>query len=178
MSKYNFTKHVKGPDGILHEYHPKTNVKQVDGLEDYVKAMITEAINEVKTSMQIPVGGYYLSSINTDPNISLGYGSWVSEKDRVLIGAGNKYKAGSTGGAETVQITEAQMPHHGHNTNINLSSSEAGGGFELIPYGNFDNRIMVYQVGPIGGFIHGAGGNQAHNNMMPYKAVYIWRRTA
>ena len=47
-----------------------------------------------------PVGSVYISFVNTNPSTYFG-GTWEQIKDRFLIGAGNKYSPGSTGGSET-----------------------------------------------------------------------------
>lgn len=61
-----------------------------------------------------PVGSYYeTSDENFDPNIRWG-GTWVLEAaGKVHIGAGTGYALGSTGGASTVTLTDAQIAH-GH----------------------------------------------------------------
>lgn len=61
-----------------------------------------------------PVGSYYETSNSSfDPNTAWG-GTWVLEAaGNVHIGAGTGYALGSTGGASTVTLTDAQIAH-GH----------------------------------------------------------------
>ena len=47
-----------------------------------------------------PIGSYYLSENATSP-ASLFGGTWEQMKDRMLIGAGNSYNVGATGGEAT-----------------------------------------------------------------------------
>ena len=38
-------------------------------------------------------------------------------KNRFIVGAGNNYSRGDTGGADSVTLTTAQMPQHNHGIN-------------------------------------------------------------
>ena len=70
-----------------------------------------------------PVGSIYLSASSTNPSSLFG-GTWEQIKDKFLIGAGNSYSGGSTGGSTThthtnpttgsTAITVDQMPSHSH----------------------------------------------------------------
>ena len=100
----------------------------------------------------------------------------------------SSYPAGSTGGEATHTLTVNEMPSHkGH-----LSAGIAG----AVPMGkgNYEGYLNkdVSNPYPGGGYrgwnvyagneLHPAseavGGGQAHNNLPPYLAVYIWKRTA
>lgn len=60
-----------------------------------------------------PVGSLYWSSNDKDPSLLFG-GTWTQIKDTFILSAGDKYKAGATGGASTVQLTELNLPAHKH----------------------------------------------------------------
>lgn len=60
-----------------------------------------------------PVGSLYWSSNDKDPSLLFG-GTWTQIKDTFILSAGDKYKAGATGGASTVQLTESNLPAHKH----------------------------------------------------------------
>lgn len=131
-----------------------------------------------------PIGSIYMSINNINPANLFG-GEWEQIKDTFLLSAGDTYTAGATGGEAEHTLTVDEMPTHRHKAKIN------GG-----PNGKFasGNAITIYQVGPnskgtfIGGtgandtddycFIAEEGGNQPHNNMPPYLAVYMWKRIA
>ena len=60
------------------------------------------------------------------------------------------------------------MPSHDHGLRT-LAQSLAGG----TAYSRFSSAGSA-----IDGVVGAAGGGGAHNNMPPYLAVYIWKRTA
>jgi microcystin-dependent protein len=80
---------------------------------------------------------------------------------------------GTKGGVETVTLTEAQMPHHSHNTNIMRSDGNKCGktGGNVFDCGGGGGRVDVDQV-----TIFPRGGNQSHENMPPFYALaYIMK---
>ena len=131
-----------------------------------------------------PVGSIYLSVKDTNPGTFIG-GTWERIKDRFLLAAGNTYSAGSTGGEAKHTLSVNEMPSHAHaervgdlmtsNQNINelrvrLQNGSNGGGHigvQWAPSGLGDRINTTWE-----------GGNQPHNNMPPYLAVYMWVRTA
>ncbi len=133
--------------------------------------------------MVYPVGSIYLSVNATDPSALFG-GTWQRLKDRFLLGAGDSYAAGATGGEASHKLTVAEMPNHDHAINpiIKTSSGEetTTTGYTVVHTG--DNLVAPGQtinVSPVyGGQTAAVGNNYAHNNMPPYLAVYMWKRTA
>ena len=100
-----------------------------------------------------PVGSIYLSVNNTSPSTLFG-GTWEQIKDTFLLGAGDDYDLGATGGEASVKLTISEIPVH----QFHSTGTESG----LWDY-----------LGPSIG-----GDNQAHNNMPPYLAVSIWKRVS
>lgn len=115
-----------------------------------------------------PVGSIYLSVNNVNPSTLFG-GTWEQIKDKFLLGAGDTYSSGSTGGESTHTLTINEMPSHSHKYNLAYSGNDPARGF------NYGNTSVGVQ-GP--GFIQNTGGNQPHNNMPPYLTIMIWKRTA
>lgn len=124
-----------------------------------------------------PVGSIYMSVNETSP-ASLFGGTWEQLKDRFLLGAGDSYTAGSTGGEAVHTLTEAEIPSVGiYDMNnsarrfryldgivqANTTANYAGG---LTS----SNQSTAYAVT--------GGGGEAHNNMPPYLSVYMWKRIA
>lgn len=73
-----------------------------------------------------PVGSIYMSVNPTNPADIFG-GTWQAlNQGRVLIGAGTAHPAGEEGGAETVTLTENQIPSHTHTMNSAGSHSHGG----------------------------------------------------
>lgn len=114
-----------------------------------------------------PVGSIYMSMIATSPATLFG-GTWVRMENRFLLGAGSEYVAGATGGEAKHTLTWNEMPSHYHL----IAMNQAGESEYWGPMG------AVMQDGHIANTTKPAGGDQPHNNMPPYIAVYMWRRTA
>lgn len=118
--------------------------------------------------MKYPIGSIYMSVNDTSPASIYG-GQWEQIKDRFLLGAGDSYSAGATGGEATHTLTINEMPSHTHTQSGGASGVNDGG--NLIQRGYSSPLKAVADMGK-------TGGGQAHNNMPPYLAVYIWKRTA
>lgn len=115
-----------------------------------------------------PVGAFYISATATSPRTVFGFGTWTQIKDRFILAAGDTYPAASSGGEATVTLTVEQIPRHNHG----LKMCKGTGNFYSPPWGDgveeaFPTTVVQY-----------AGGGQAHNNMPPYLAAYIWQRIA
>lgn len=118
-----------------------------------------------------PVGSIYQSTDATSPADLFG-GTWEQVKDVFLLAAGDSHAAGSTGGEETHTLTKAEIPDHAHTLKYTGQSVTEG-----------VNAIRLYQAASNQYNVYSGGqssdcGDQAHNNMPPYLAVYTWRRTA
>ena len=137
-----------------------------------------------------PVGSIYMSVNVTNPKKLFG-GTWERIQGRFLLGASNSYAAGSQGGEATHTLTDDEMPTHGNHlmqgsmyqelddtessyrSNTLYLSKNALTSTGSINRGWKDwNGGEMYPAGTL------KGGGQAHNNMPPYLAVYIWKRTA
>lgn len=148
-----------------------------------------------------PIGSIYMSVSATSPATLFG-GTWESLGGRFLIGQDGTYTAGSTGGEASHTLTLAEAPAHTHTRGtMNItgyfimdpskgyirvctasgafyssgSGARADGGSSEGSYpiqANFDaSRTWS-------GETDSKGGGSAHNNMPPYLAVYMWKRTA
>lgn len=115
-----------------------------------------------------PVGSIYMSVNSTSP-ASLFGGTWQRIQDSFLLAAGTTYAAGATGGEAAHTLTEAELATHRHAAIFQTSGS---GDFFTIAGASQTSDAGIYAYG---GY---AGGGQAHNNMPPYLAVYMWKRTA
>ena len=111
-----------------------------------------------------------LNSVN--PSTLFG-GTWEQIKDTFLLAAGATYKAGSTGGEATHTLTQDEMPKHNHV----IYYPNAGGPDEgaALGFPEVGSKNTWWAPASMTGQ---TGGSAAHNNMPPYLAVYIWKRTA
>lgn len=114
-----------------------------------------------------PVGSIYMSVNSTSPATLFG-GTWSRLEDRFLLGAGSVYDAGATGGEAEHTLTVDEMPSHRH-TILASTQGTAFGSSYINPSNGSGNSTDQTEL---------AGGGQAHNNMPPYLAVYMWKRTA
>ena len=120
-----------------------------------------------KLDAEWPIGSIYMSTKSTNPSTFLG-GTWTAITGRFLVGAGTDYPAGTTGGEATHTLTVEEMPAHAHpSTTPNMIQNTATGSstYGYIGDGSYENSGT-------------SGGGQAHNNMPPYRSVYMWERTA
>ena len=116
-----------------------------------------------------PVGAIYLSVTDANPTALFG-GTWERIGGRFLLGADKTYAAGSTGGEAAHTLTVDEMPKHNHDVD-NLNAS--GNATTFMTVQAQDKRGFGGNVQTMY-----AGGGKAHNNMPPYLAVYMWKRTA
>lgn len=135
---------------------------------------------------------------STNPSAYFG-GTWVEIQGRFLLGRSSAYPAGSTGGEASHKLTTTEMPSHNHSMASAGNHEHAGteyngtsmslhrGSGSTRGYGlTWTDNDLIYASGNIsiganGAHTHtinAAGGGEAHNNMPPYLAVYIWKRTA
>lgn len=116
-----------------------------------------------------PVGSIYLSVTDVDLATLFG-GTWERIGGRFLLGADSTYAAGSTGGEAAHTLTVDEMPKHNHEVdNLNASGNST-------PF----MTVQAQEKKGYGGNVQTmyAGGGKAHNNLPPYLAVYMWKRTA
>lgn len=134
------------------------------------KAMFDEFQNNIKEAIDAiyPVGSIYMSINDVNPGTLFG-GTWEQIKDRFLLGCGDSYQNGIIGGEATHKLTVNEMPTHNHNNLSNrwMQVGYQGGG---SMYGYSADSSADQQMLKI------AGGDQPHNNMPPYLAVFMWKR--
>ena len=120
-----------------------------------------------------PVGSIYMSVNATNPKNLFG-GTWEQIQGRFLLGMSSSYPAGSKGGEATHTLTANEMPNHTHQyIDYWTVAAASGTGRRAV---KFNNNNYSPESGGLSTDSSGSG--QAHNNMPPYLAVYIWKRTA
>ena len=155
-----------------------------------------DEIKQLVLNTFFPVGSIYMDATGKiNPNTQFG-GTWVKIENRFLYGQGTK-SIGTTGGAETVTLSTAQMPLHNHAVgSINMQGSFGsiddmtpwtqgvfyynanGGGIGVDTYGGGDGRFIFEGSRNRSGTTGNNGSNNSHENMPPYIVVAIWKRTA
>ena len=120
-----------------------------------------------------PIGSIYMSVNNISPATIFG-GTWEQIEDRFLLAAGTTYTAGDTGGEAAHTLTKAELPNekldlHVGSDWLGYKNTTAGAGSGIAGLGYKDGTALKTSS---------MGSGYAHNNMPPYLAVYIWKRTA
>ena len=144
-----------------------------------------------------PVGAIYLSTVSTSPAALFG-GTWTRITGRFLLAAtdggssGASQAAGNTGGAAEVTLTANQSGQpaltisgggHTHTVSSNVGAFYATGstrnGYNAggTSSGNLSPGIAA-NTGTHSHTVSAANATEAHNNMPPWLAVYMWKRTA
>lgn len=134
-------------------------------------------INQSLKLLQSHVGMIIQSTtLDTEAKVIAIYGGtkWTKIEGRFLLGASSSYKINTSGGEATHKLTVNEMPSHTHSGKQLLLIADP-------TYAQLKQPV-VSGTSAIGGyttdFNNNTGGNVAHNNMPPYKVVYIWERTA
>ena len=127
-----------------------------------------------------PVGSIYFTASAVSPSTSIG-GTWIRYAEgKCLFGvddADTDFALETTGGEKTHTLTKAEIPPHAHSY-IDRFRDPQGGAGQIF---NLSSGSQVALVSPSVDTGDGsADGLQglAHNNMPPYIAIYIWKRTA
>lgn len=129
---------------------------------------------------KFPVGSIYMSVDSTSPAGFIG-GTWVQLKDRFLLGAGDTYSNGATGGSTT------------HSHNLNPSNAIAN-----VQWDSQSNRLYLQEIEKnfytANYYVQGSSSNttsqgcyygtglqgktETESTLPPYLVVYMWKRTA
>jgi hypothetical protein len=146
------------------------------------KANFADSIYINKTNifdLIYPVGSIYISVNEANPSTLFG-GTWERLKDRFLLGASDTYTAGSEGGEATHKLTVNELPSHNHGVRVNWYNDPSTKNTVSVGGVAAETREVDGRLGIDRGddsVTITQGGGQAHNNMPPYLAVFMWKRT-
>lgn len=147
-----------------------------------------------------PVGFVWKSASSTSPASLYAGTTWSQIKDRAIIGAGNSYGNGTTGGSTSAALNANYLPSHthsgstsgagGHSHDSRRATSVENGGIwndvqlanmYLVPHGNRGilNNTTVTSIN--GAHSHSvslsnAGSGQAFSILNTYTTRYMWER--
>lgn len=138
-----------------------------------------------------PVGSIYMTLDCRHPDSLFPGTTWERLELRFLIGSGDGYDTGATGGEAWHTLTQDEMPAHGHacgdggshkhTYNYALASvgnegiSTTDSGYRPVTH-NVPVETATSENGSHSHNIQWAGGSQPHNNMPPWLAVNMYRR--
>lgn len=142
-----------------------------------------------------PVGSIYMSINSENPGQLFG-GQWEQIQDKFLLACGTEYANGTTGGEASHVLNTNEIPSHNHTASTNNTGEHRhtfkgwwttkGDGSatyacvartqqaDAAEYGSFASAGAHSHTVTI----NNTGGSQAHNNMPPYLAVYVWKRVS
>ncbi len=147
--------------------------------KQYVDSLVSTLTEQYASIVDIvyPIGSIYMSVNAADPSTLFSGTSWEKLEGRFLLGSDSTYKPGSTGGEATHTLTYDEMPKHTHPM---YSYNPGGDGTWTPDEGAYltdsvtDSKTTWWARLAMGY----AGGDAAHNNMPPYLAVNMWKRTS
>lgn len=103
------------------------------------------------STASIPAGWHLCDGSNGTPNL----------QDQFVVGAGNSYAVGATGGADTVTLSTSQMPSHTHT--FSGTTDGIGDHTHSIPDGSGVDGAQALEAGGVVGTIQsGAAGAHSH----------------
>ena len=170
-------------------------VPRINALETSVNSIINIEIPHLRTRIDnIDTRSSHIGQIihsttlDTMAKVINIYGgtTWIQHSGYFLYGAASGVTPNSAtddGGEDTHMLTENEMPSHTHTQdrhqhNLGQRSVYVGNGSAIavvsIGGGSDQNGLTGYATPAI----QATGGGYPHNNMPPFKNVYIWERTA
>jgi hypothetical protein len=124
-----------------------------------------------------PVGSLYISTLATNPNTLLGFGTWVAfGAGKALVGldaADTDFDTvEETGGAKTHTLAVSEIPPNLFTLSVAYTENAGTRTSSLVMMGRIGTTY--YNANSV----NWAAGGGAHNNLQPYIVVYMWKRTA
>lgn len=137
------------------------NADRLNNIEDGIEALYDERSH---VGMVI-----HSTKLDTMEKVIELYGGslWEKIEGRFLLGDSETHNVGDFGGESEHTLTVEEMPIHNHGMNFSTST----GTYASSPLGD-GGKEWGYSTNTISN----TGGSQPHNNMPPYKVVYIWER--
>lgn len=139
-------------------------------------------VNAVKTTILqaiFPIGAIYTNvSDSTNPATTFGFGTWERIQGQFILGASATYEAGSTGGEAVHALTEDENGAHRHGITVQGKLYNWSNGEQQVTSLATGGSASIPMVTGSAFTVNSSGKGTPHNNMPPYLAVYMWRRTA
>ena len=127
-----------------------------------------------------PIGSIYLTVENINPSTYFG-GTWTQITGKFLMGADNNHRAGSTGGSSSHYHT---LSSNGYaKLNISYASTKIyqrkidTAAWNDQSNASISSQAVEQDTGTSSFGVELGGKTDNENNLPPYFAVYIWRRT-
>lgn len=185
---------------------PDKNVPQATQPHQMINLRdLTSYLDKLKRDIKLetldlayPIGSIYTSDSSTDPSRKLGFGTWTRIEGRFIVGASDSdgdFDLNDTGGAKTVATSN-------HTHSVDDADSTAAGKFTGSASGGTNPKWRRIATPTWSGNIQASGGwnaagysgsqstgmalvgatasdgGETLNKLPPYKAKYMWERTA
>ena len=129
-----------------------------------------------------PIGSVHITTNSVNPSNYFD-GEWERIQDRFLLASGTTYENGATGGSATVTLTASQsgVPAHNH-TYAHTDTTYKANSTSRKPGTATAANYVTSITGTANNTTKTSNNNnaqnaaEAHNNMPPYLAVYMWER--
>lgn len=146
-----------------------------------VSELTERQIKDILSSAH-PIGSVYISDDATSPAELFG-GIWEQIKDKFILAAGDTYSAGSTGGEESVILSERNIPKMWNSGGVVAPVNTKGTAAHVGQWGWIYQAIQVQSSEGYDSYdghwvTVGTQNNTPVNNMPPYIAMYVWKRLA
>jgi hypothetical protein len=122
--------------------------------------------------LMMPVGFVVQLAVSTSPATLYGFGTWQAIEDRFIVGHGSTYTGTGGSATDSITISEANLP-----SSITVSTTSGAvddTGTTRLASANTGSTHTVTTT--LTNF--GSGTAISVDTIPPYKAVYIWERTA
>ena len=159
-----------------------------------VKDIVRDTINNI-VDIIYPVGAIYMSVNNVNPNVLFG-GRWEQLKDRFLLGSGDVYTGGATGGSANAVVVKHNHTQNAHNHTASENGKRSfltaptgsswneiaggnisGSGYHYVATQDTSNyNVWVAQSANKTATNQESGVDGTGKNMPPYLTVYMWKR--
>lgn len=175
-----------------------TNEALKNAIEELKKYVDKQSPGSVTLDSVYPIGSVYISANGANPNEIIG-GTWEEfATGRTLIGYNpdddDLKTIGMTGGEKTHALTIEEMPSHNHSASTGVAGKHThtvGYRKRQDAYGKGTMDAMHWNTGTASTIetsevanhshtvtVESTGSGMAHNNMMPYITVRMWKRIA
>ena len=163
----------------------------------YINNVVFNPIDKKSSIFDLiyPIGSIYMSVNNINPNVLFG-GRWEQLKDKFLLGDGDTYTGGATGGSANAVVVKHNHTQNAHNHTASANGKQSfltaptGSGWNEIAGSNISGSGYHYVATPdksnynvrVSQSANKTATNQESGvdgtgkNMPPYLTVYMWKR--
>jgi hypothetical protein len=183
-NKLSFSQ-TSGGSKIIENIATLDDLANAGGITFEQSVVVEPQINELLEKIY-PIGSIYMSVNNVSPESFLG-GRWERIQDRFLLGAGSSYSAGSTGGSTThLHNVMTRSPYFygvsvGEGTPMvyDYDAQAWGTTWKSDDIGTDVDSALTTSTKWVSGVVSYAslGTTSKSNELPPYLAVYMWKRT-